>query len=319
MEKFTNDNLSTCFECFKSYEHSSCFEFPSNLDDDILAINLKRILPSFCDICDIIHEKHEYPYIYLQKKSEGTFLYFNCNCNIESKLIGILDFDKIPDYERMTSEEKENCRLAFKRKFDVLFRQYSIQISNIDSQPLENIDLLYRETKEAIIKSEKEKIKELEKENFISTIKSLFPLFSEEGIIIDCKKGLLKKFMFEYILSDSKLDNIKIREIITKYYEKSYSLIECKKDIIYVTIALFFWLLQSSESEIIKNDSIIIERENIDIEMETISNKIIKSPFFFGEEVILYNVSPSKIVKTINMITKITFKDLNKFVKIFFK
>lgn len=87
---FTKDNIPKCIECFNSYEHSSSFEISSF---ETLTINLKRISPSYCDVCERTHE-HSDAYLHLKhcEDTDHVDLYFNCRKG-ESKFLGRVDLE----------------------------------------------------------------------------------------------------------------------------------------------------------------------------------------------------------------------------------
>jgi hypothetical protein len=67
------------------------------LEDQCIA--LKRLAPSFCEVCQRIHE-HENPYIFIQ----GKTLYLNCRRSKESQVLTIVTDDFLPSEEEEGGE-----------------------------------------------------------------------------------------------------------------------------------------------------------------------------------------------------------------------
>lgn len=76
-----NNELSACLKLFRKFKDTSNFEV---LDLKGTIIPLKRRSPSYCEVCQRLHD-NENPFLYLSFDSN---LYFNCRRNDNSTLIG---------------------------------------------------------------------------------------------------------------------------------------------------------------------------------------------------------------------------------------
>lgn len=309
--QFTKDNIPKCIECFKSYEYSSSFEI-SSFDFETLMISLKRISPSYCNVCERTHE-HEDAYLHL-KESEDTDhadLFFNCRKG-ESKRLGTIEYLKLPDYDNMTEEEINKCKMKFRNMFEDLclrFPTWSIQMPDFETESLFQIHTRYRDITMTI--GEYQNQLELKKRrSFFSNIDSIFP---SGETTFDYTTGIFRELIISQILLLNDISDLSFDKLMDSLKKKiSCDNEEDKLEIQRLTISTFLWLMvyliitspdNPLNESLLSKGLVIVESE--DITTTTTTTKTINSEIFNGE-----NLSTTyESTKVLKVITKIIVKD----------
>lgn len=161
---FNEYNGNKAIELFLESDESSNFEI-GEIDNELSKMNLKRIYPSHCNICDRIHDSDENNYLFLKDEEGDLNLHMSCSTNkTESKFIGRIP-SRMPDYSSMSEDELKRRREKFANLFFDLKHKYPgiyISFPNFDYDPIEDIHHRYEIIVTNIVKCNEESKKNVE-------------------------------------------------------------------------------------------------------------------------------------------------------------
>uniref|UniRef100_A0A6C0BE82 Uncharacterized protein n=1 Tax=viral metagenome TaxID=1070528 RepID=A0A6C0BE82_9ZZZZ len=223
--------------------------------------------------------------------------------------------NRMPDYDNMTIDEVNACKIKFRVKFNELsklYAEWSINHPLFEEESLPQIHLKYEEIIDTILKYNEMKSRKAVEEDFKALNKKTNSFFNDNQITFDYTKGFLKQVPLHHILSiNSGL--IGTNTFINSLKEKFNSKEEPYEDkqlmlgvILWLKISVMFpssFLLK----DFLERKLLVLEEEHINV--SSVISKVINSEIFNDEYGKPYS-SKQESNNVIKIITKITINDI---------